>query len=143
MGGALIPVIEMTRFEFSGLSSGSGTEVLMKQNIDVTPYTSGSLIVRLHAKNITSSTTATVNVNVYSVLPSPQDPSKLFRSAAAIATAAIDFNSGVDSLISATLSDPIGAFVSVTVEADQGASPAATFDVTISADLSMKSGGLG
>lgn len=140
MGGMLIPVIEMSRYDFATLAQGSATEVPLRQNIDVTGYPSGSLLVRVHDVHVEASTTAAVNVKVYSVLPSAQDPSKLFRSATPIATITIDEDTDADSLLSATLTAPIGAFVTVSLEANQGVSPAAPFDVTISAELSMKSG---
>lgn len=138
MSGMLVPVIGMTSYDFGNLASGMNCAIDVAQNIDVTRHQGATLLVRVHTETV--GTDAEIKVSAYSVLPSAQDPSKDFRVAAALGTATIDDATTAPTLLIAPLTEPLGAFLTITVEGTQAGTPT-TVAATISIELSLNDGG--
>lgn len=137
MSGTTIPVIGMTTYNFLGLGANKEAEVPIAQNIDVTGYAEGTLLVRVHDLDLDNS--AKIDVIAYPVLPSPQDPSREFK-AAAVGQVTLDTVATQNGkLVVDALSGPLGAFLTITVKADTDATPPTVLTATISVDLSLKS----
>ena len=134
MSGMLVPVIGMTTYDFGNLAASQNIAIDVAQNIDVTQHQSATLLVRVHTETV--GTDAEIKVSAYSVLPSAQDPSKVFRVAAALGTATIDDATMAPTLLIAPLSEPLGAFLTIVVEGTQAPTPT-TVAATISVELSL------
>lgn len=139
MSGMTVPVIGMTTFDFQKIANGSpGVEVIAAQNIDVSSFTEATLLVRVHSLDVDDTASAKLHVIAYAVLPSPQDPSKTFRSSTALGSVTLDDNSQDGTLEIASLTPPLGAFLTIALKAETNSTPNA-LTATISVDLSLKS----
>ncbi len=139
MSGTTIPVIGMTTYNFVGLGiPNKESELPIAQNIDVTAYAEGALLVSVHDIDLDNS--AQIDVIAYAVLPSPQDPSKQFKSSTALGTVQLNNTNQEGKLVVAALTPPLGAFVTITVKGKTSTNAPSVLTATISVDLSLKSG---
>lgn len=135
MSGTLVNVLGMTKLDFSDLGASGTVQVPLAQNIDLSRHAKGALLVRVHEKNITG--TASVVLGLIPVLPSPEDPSKVFKATSSLASLTIDANTAAAPLLLIDgLAEPIGAYGTLVVLATQASSPA-DIELTISVELSL------
>jgi hypothetical protein len=132
--GFFVPVLSKTDFSFDGRASGTQQAVKLAVGIDTVPWVSGVLVVRLHTKN-TWSATATMSVQVANVSLVPEDPSVLFASTSALATASFTNASTAPSLNVQTIPSGFAAMVQVALTWDQGATAGTSQQFSISLDL--------
>lgn len=138
MSGTTMPVIGMTTYDFGGLGVPSKTaELIVAANLDVTAFTSATLLVAVH--DIDLDQQAQIDVVAYAVLPSPQDPSKEFKRTTALGTVTLNSGNQEGTLVAAALTPPIGAFITITVKGTTVTNAPSALTATISIDLSLKS----
>lgn len=135
MTGTLLSVLEMTSYTFTGLGDAAEASQLIASNVDVTRWSQGALLVRVHANSIGSG--AHLYVRVRPVLPSPQDPTRKFEGATDLAEVDVVSTTVAPSLEVDAFATPIGSYVNVYVEAKQH-STATTLAATISVELVLK-----
>lgn len=97
MSGTTISVLEPTQYNFNDLISNGYVIIPAAQNIDVSSYTSGALLVRIHETGLVGD--ASVEVKVQQVLPSPNDPAQFFEG-------------NIIGTVPVTSSDPAGRMIS-------------------------------
>jgi hypothetical protein len=132
MSGHVAPLFHKQEFDFSG---GNGTVVVVRQ-IDVSRWTQGEVLVRVHSNSITGSTTGTIAVVAKSVSLTNQDPATDFIDGTAVATATVSDSSTAGTLKRASLTTPFGSGLQIQVVATKGTST--TVKATISVDLVVK-----
>lgn len=137
MAGMLVPVLGMTSYNFGNVAGGTSILMDVAQNLDVTQHQGAALLVRVHAVDI--GTDAELKVIAYSVLPSPQDPSKVFKLTDERGAATLDATTAAPTLLMAPLSEPLGAFLTITLKASQPGTPV-NLSATISVELSLNDG---
>lgn len=135
MSGTTIQLLEPTKYKFNDVIANGFVTIPAAQNIDVTAYTTGSLLVRIH--EISMGGLASVEVKVQQVLPSAQDPGRFFQGQV-IGTVGVSNNDPAGRLLSQEISIPLGSYLTLLVDGMQGASTG-TNVITISVDLSLKS----
>lgn len=136
MSGTLISLLDMTTYELDNLADGATVPILVAPNIDVTRWSHGDLLVRVHSSTITGS--ATLTVALVRSLPSPQDPSRKFEQSS-LASKTIDANTAAaPTLLLSALTEPLGSFASLYIVAHQP-TPATSLSATISVELALKS----
>ncbi|MBN8613853.1 MAG: hypothetical protein J0L92_24870 [Deltaproteobacteria bacterium] len=107
-------------------------------DIDVSNWTSGELLMRVHSKNVTGATSV-IGVELRRTLPSPQDPSRTFEeSGTAPPQIVITPNTGAAPLLLLdAVNAPLGSFMNLYVRATQSSTPG-TIQATISVELVLK-----
>lgn len=138
MSGTLLSLLDMTSYNFDDVGDAGSVETLLASNIDVSRYSSGDLLLRVHANSIGAS--ASLKAELRRVLPSPQDPSKIFVQSLAggIASVTVDNSKAAASLLMDALDAPLGSYLNLYLVATQ-ASTATTLSATISVELALKS----
>jgi hypothetical protein len=141
MAGKVIRVLPMRKFVFTNVGTGDTQKVLIADGIDVSGYTSGELVARLHSgSSIDQGDPPTkASVVVYQDCPTPEDPASAFQGGS-IATAEFDKDdaaSAPEPSVVAMENNPLGNFIGVTVEGTQETT-GTTFEVILSADLVLR-----
>jgi hypothetical protein len=134
MAGTILRLMPRTDFDFGKVQASNSVIVWTSQNIDVSRYREGTMLVRVHALNI--GTTATLVVALRAVQPSQEDPAQYFRSTTDLAFVVLG-NGTAPQLQVAALPANFGGFVSLQLRASQPA-VATTLIATLSVDLSLK-----
>lgn len=134
MSGTTLSVLELTKYDFSDLASSGFVTIPAAQNIDVSAYTTGALLVRVHENGLGAS--ASVEVKVQQVLPSPQDPGKFFQGSI-IGTVAVTDADLPGRLLTQEITIPLGSYLTLLVAGLQTFNPT-TLSLAISVDLSLK-----
>lgn len=128
-----IPLFTKRVFEFGG----SHTQVAVKA-VDVSQYTEGVVLVRVHANDI-SAGTGTIDVMARMTAPSSDEPDTDFvrdGSSEEKAKATVDENSAAGDLEVGALSSDFGSFLRIDLDGTMGTS--GTVKATLSADLVVK-----
>jgi hypothetical protein len=116
------------------VGTGNTIEVPLVKALDVTEWTQGTLIVRVHSAVI-SSASSKIEVLLKTTAPTPEDPALDFLEvpASAVATATVDTTvAGNDPcIVVAQLSSGFGSMLQVSIRATQ-----ATSSTTLTAVLS-------
>lgn len=139
MSGTLISLLDMTTYDFGNDVAQSQTITIpLVQNIDVSRWSHGALLVRVHSKDI--GTGAEITLGVLPVLPSAQDPSKVFENTNALASVSIGEGTSADAeLLIDDLNQPLGGYVTLKLGAEQSGQGTVNIKATISVELVLKS----
>lgn len=116
------------------MQANSNVTVWLNQNIDVSRYREGTLLLRTHSLNI--GVGATLPVILRAVLPTQEDPAQFFRSTVDLVTLN-PTASAPPSLQVAALPANFGGYVSLLVRPTQPASQLSII-ATLSVELSLK-----
>jgi hypothetical protein len=134
MSGAVLSLLDRTSYDFSGLGQGTGTTVRVARNIDISRWSEGTLMVRVHAKTIAG---GTIKVYLERVLPSAEDPSIEFVDTNPVASIQI-LGTEQENLLTAALPANCGAMMTLVVHGGQTVGDD-NLKATISVVLSLKS----
>ena len=136
MAGVRVELFGLRSFNFAGLTAGTSTEFVVFEALDVSDYTEGTLLVRVHSgTNLGGSSTLFVNMNVYA--PSPDDPSNDPSFSKFISRVSLDSSTPVPGLVSASLGANFGEVVRVSVTGTRD-SGGAFAQAVVSAEVSLK-----
>ena len=126
-----IPFLTERAYDFSTLAASATSDVIIVKALDIVPYRSGELQVRVHAASWGGGSPALV-LKAYVTAPSRDDPSVDFVGDAK-ATATLSSAAAGD-LVNQALAPKFGSHLRLVLEATQG-SPAGTLQATISGEL--------
>jgi hypothetical protein len=113
--------------------SRTGRKSVRAQAIDVSQYTAGVLVVRVHSGTVAG--TASVAIAAKITQPTPEDPARDFVVAAAVATATVA--TGVAPTVArVSLGTDFGSMLQIS--ATHNANSGASFSLDLSAELVMK-----
>jgi hypothetical protein len=127
MAGMTIPLFTKRAFTFSATTT---TPVV--KAVDVSHYTEGALIVRVHGGTIDAGSIA---VRARTTAPSPEDPAVDFVSTSNVAVVTLSTGLGSGDLGVGALSANFGGFLRVDVV---GTYSSGTLSATLSAELVVK-----
>lgn len=133
----IISVIPRTKYTFHGSTLGvppPATVIPLRTRIHSSEWTSGVLLVRLHAKTFPS-TTSYVEVEVCNDGFTPEDPSTTFTEPLSRALATIPNGATEGTLYAIDTAQPIGAMLRVNMRFYQGTTTLGVSSVTLSVDL--------
>ena len=139
MSGQVLRVIPRQNFDFSYLAAaGDETRVLVGK-IPSAQFTEGSLLVRIHNRDIDNSAQVTVQAAIDA--STDEDPGNVFIDTAnPLASVVIVSNTTVGSFSNqAMTSGALAGMVAIAVFAEQDNTTAGAVSVDISADLILKS----
>ena len=132
-------VIRRMEFSFSHTASGTMTASFpLATCIDSSRCVSGSMYLRLHAKDWTSSETGSFNVFAKNVSYTPDEPNVAYLSAAATPVATIGVGPSDDpgTLFVQPLATPIGDQLQIQLEWSHGADTTTkTFAISVEPEL--------
>lgn len=138
MSGTVITILDRTQYRFASVVQGQDVVIRAAQNIDISQWPEGTLMVRVHAKEIAASSGSKIKVALIRVLPSAEDPSVDFADEEnPMALIELDDVVGQSNLLYAALPANTGPMVSLLVVGDQAGS--GDLSATISVVLSLKS----
>ena len=130
-------LIPRTKLDFSALGISQSQSVFMKRYIDVSQYRELTLVVRVHALNITN--TGNIQVLLFAEGPTTEDP--VYDAYASGLWSGLQLTSSIVAP-TLTLASPVllnvGSSVAIQVVGSQGTS-AGTVTATISVDVAAKS----
>ncbi len=128
---SVIDLFPKERLNFQSLQTGSSETVVLVEELDTSCFGDGVLMVRVHANQITG--TSTMTVEVRSVAPSEDDPSTYFVASTATTSVVIDSTaaSAAGKLLLGPFTSGFGSCIRVSVIGSRGGA----VDV-ITADLS-------
>lgn len=134
MSGTLLSLLPMTRFNFLNVSSAGTVDAPLVQNIDVSGYSKGTLLVRTHEQDIASG--GELKVRLVRVLPTMEDPTKFFQGGT---SAEVSLGAGTSgaALDLDDLEQPLGGYVTLRVIGTH-TTASTTLDVTISVELLLQ-----
>lgn len=134
MSGTLISLLPMTHFNFFHVSSNGELDSPLVQNIDVSGYSRGTLLVRTHERELASG--GELKVRLVQVLPTMEDPSKFFQGAT---LAEVGFSAGTSgaALDLDALDEPLGGYVTLRV-IGKHTTTATSLEATISVELLLQ-----
>lgn len=135
MSGIVMRLLPRTDYNFNNVQASTSVIIWPTQDVDVSRYREGTLLVRVHANTI--GTTATFIAALRASLPSKEDPAQFFRAQSDLAYVQIVNSTPAPSLQPVALPAPFGGFVSLQLRASQPASTT-NLSLTISVDLSLK-----
>lgn len=137
MSGAIIPIFSRRSFDFDDVAaSNKYVEITIAKAIDVSQYTEGTLLVRVHDNNVASN--AQIDILVKATAPTSEDPAKDFVGST-VATVTVDENVNAPTLMKASFSADPGQMVTVTVKGWQVSGSAVACNAVLSAELVVKS----
>lgn len=137
MSSATIPLISRRSFDFSNIGINGSVYTQLVKAIDVSQYTSGTLGVRIHSKNIVAG--GSISVMAYMTAPTPEEPNVDFIDfTSAVATVAVDNSGTAPALELASLSSGFGGMLTIFVQGDQPTAPG-TIEAELSAFIVLKS----
>jgi len=132
MAGTILRLLHRTDLNFNSLQGNGSVTVWLKQNIDVSRYREGTLLVRAHS--LTIGVGASLAVALRAVLPTQEDPAQFFRSTADLISLS---PVAAPTLLVGVLPANFGGYVSLLIRPTQPPTPV-TLTATISVDLSLK-----
>lgn len=134
--GVILPVLGLTHLNFSYLPNGGSESMFVGPMWDVSQYTEGLVIARLHQNGMAPTAGGSMDINVYPTAPSPDDP-RGFTSTTADATIQIEDGHTGPKFYSDAITSVIGAFYVVQITANQAAT-ADDLAAQISIELVMR-----
>ena len=115
MSGIRIPLIRLIPFDFDNVENGETVAVIMRKEVDIRPWTTVMLGVRVHEANIVdSSDTPFITVKAKNIDQTVEDPSQTFVGAT-LASIAVGKTTSAPSLILDTFSAQAAA-VEISIE---------------------------
>lgn len=137
MRNKLVRLLPRTAYDFTPLAKTTSlTNIALALNVDVSRWGAGTLLIRLHAINM-SSPLSSFRVDAVDVAPTDQDPSVFFQNGT-VGSATIPGSAVSPALYRARLAPDSAAFISVYLSVFQQGSGALSF--TISIDLLLHEG---
>jgi hypothetical protein len=140
MAGTVITLFPKRTFTFTNMVGSTSLEVPLIKAIDVTEWTQGTLIVRVHSATI-SAAASTIDVLLKTTAPTPEDPATdyLVVPASAVATASITqtVSNNDPCIVVAQLSTGFGNMLQLSVQATQATS-SSTLTAVLSAMLVVR-----
>lgn len=136
--GTVVPVLPATVFNFSYLGVSAVETRYIAAAIDVVPYYTGTLVVRLHNNSMASGRGATMAIQVYGSAPSARDPRDFLQSEADMSLTISDVSVHASPAFfndSTTL--VTAGFYAVRLVATQGGSAGFSVAAELSVDLVM------
>lgn len=133
----VITVIPRTRFTFHGSTLGvppPPTVMPLRTRIETSQWTSGVLLVRVHAKTFPSATSY-AEVEVYNDGYTPEDPSQVFVESLLRGVATIPNGAMAGTLYAVDTSQPIASLMRVELRFHQGSTNSGVSSLTLSAVL--------
>lgn len=135
---AVIPLIPCAEYDFSDVSAGATKTWIMHRALDLSQWTGGQIVWRLHAKDCAGSW-GIFRVRVEAAAPSPEDPAVDFVSPTEVSLAAFYSQATPPYLITCPLAFPPG-FVRVLLSGTQPDPKLDPLKATVSADLYVVEG---
>jgi hypothetical protein len=139
--GYLVNVIPKTDFSFDGRAAtppAADQDVPIAVGIDSSAWVSGVILVRVHSKNLWS-TTASLSILVQNIMIVPEEPDVVFASTTNLVSTAISITNGTVATAPALFVSSLatmGAQLRVLVRFSQGLTPAgAAQTIAIGVDL--------
>jgi hypothetical protein len=80
MSGVLVPILSKTVYDYNFLPNSTSRSVVLARAIDVTPFKSTRMIVRVHDASL--ATGATITVAAYGSFPSEEDSQEFLTTSA-------------------------------------------------------------
>lgn len=145
MSGAIIEICPPRNFDFTHVAApGSGTNTLsipVAERLEVTPWTEGALVVRVHSINIYDPNDS-IELVVSPDGSTEEDPSVLFIGTA-VATRTLTNSDLAPSFLLTSLTVPFGSMVRVDVRANRSSASTSTASLLakLSAELVLKAAG--
>jgi hypothetical protein len=138
--GTTIPLFSKRTFTFTNVVGATTMEVPLIKAIDVTEWTQGTLIVRVHSATIATAGSK-LDVMLKTTAPTPEDPALDFLvvPASAVASATIDQTVANNDpcVVVAQLSSGFGNMLQLSIQASQVTS-STTMTAALSAMLVMR-----
>lgn len=134
---SVIQLFPIRTFTFTNVQGGLSLTIPVIRALDVSRWREGTLIVRIHSKDVPSG--GTIDVTLTTTSLSEDDPSSTFNAASAAATVSVTSSlpATVPGLITAALSANFGSMLTLKVTGTQPA-VATTHTAVLSAELSVK-----
>lgn len=132
----MIELIRETEFDFSGLPASAELTHTLIRGVDVVPYRSGKLIVRIHDRTMAGAAQA-VFVQISAEAPTPQDPLNEFEGSTIgdVTFVPTDPSPG---LYLADLTTPLPSHVRICLCGRQHTVAGTTLLVTLSVGLALR-----
>lgn len=135
MSGRIVNILSLREFDFTDVGDGDSVEIPIVKALDVSQYTEGKILVRVHNHDVPAN--GSIDVKAYITAPSIEDPSREFILPTAVATASVVQGSGNPGLVTGNLTSNFGAMLKITVVGTQP-STATTLTATLSAEIVLK-----
>lgn len=71
MSGRVVHLFSLRQFDFSDVTASQNVEIPIAKALDVSQYTEGKLVVRVHTNSISG---GSITVNTYITAPSAEEP---------------------------------------------------------------------
>lgn len=138
MAGTTIVLFTRRVFDFTNVGNALSVEIPMVKAIDVTEWTSGQLIIRVHSGTNVTGATGNAQVLLKVTAPTEEDPAVDFVDPTAVATATINntVSSAKPTIVRATLSAGFGGMLQCSVKGTGQTSQ--TVKADISAELVLE-----
>lgn len=133
----VVTVIPRTTYTFHGSTIGvppPPTTIPLRTRIDTSEWTSGVLLVRLHAKSFPSATSS-AEVEVYNDGYTPEDPAQNFVESLLRGVATIPNGATAGTLYPVDLAQPLAALAQVHLKFYQGSTSSGLSTLTLSVTL--------
>ena len=136
MPGMIVRLVSKQKFDFSQLAINQTQDVVAAKAVDISSYREGTVLIRLHASTMAASQILRVVAKLEA--PTSEDPSTDFIAASETVSSDIINTTAAGTLVALALPANAGAWLRVLVRGIMPAS-VATFNATLSIDLSLKS----
>ena len=137
MAGMTVPLFNEQDFDFDNLSSSTSANVTIAKALDVTPYTEGRILVRVHGVDV--GTGSDLTLYAYMAAPSNEEPNTDFvfddQTSDAIAVATVSASAATADLVVANFDANFGSHVRLVLTATKGTG---NCNASLSADLALK-----
>src|SRR5690606_13480434 len=139
MSGTTTPLFSRREFDFSQVRGDRHVEILLIKAVDVSQYTSGTLEVRVHSKDI-SGPGACISILAYTTAPTAEDPSVDFVDwSSPVAVIVVDHaDDDAPSLLTTALWPRFGGMLAIVIRGTQAPKPVARLTAELSAFLTLK-----
>jgi hypothetical protein len=137
MAGTQITLFPRRVFDYSSVARGEILTTPLIKAIDVSQYTEGTLLVRVHSRTDIRGD-ATFKVMLAMTSPTAEDPATDFLRTTPVVEATVNWATEVPSLLVEQLAPGFGAQLAVFVRATQAASGTQTIQAELSAELVLK-----
>jgi hypothetical protein len=135
MTGTIVAIIPKQRFDYSFLGSNLDKSVVIHKALNVIPYKTGRLMVRVHS--IQMSAGQDISVDAFPVNPSPNDPQEFVDFAAGVISVTLDENNSAGDLKSSTSTD-LYPYLKIQITFSQDTAGGTAFFAELSADLLVR-----
>lgn len=135
MSGVIVPIIPKQRFDYSFLLADVDKSVVIHKALNVIPYKTGRLMVRVHS--IDMSTGQDLTITAFGVNPSPDDPQDFVDSSYTAMTVNLD-ESNSDGDLTSTTDSNLYPYLKIQITFSQDATGSTTLFAELSADLLLR-----